>query len=89
MQVAVAPLPERLHGVGLNESPPAEEEKATVPVGVLAVPLSVSVTVAVHVVPTATSTELAAHEIEVLVERVVTLMLADEAVLVAWTLSPP
>jgi hypothetical protein len=78
-----------VHGLGLEEPFEGEDEKLTEPVGVLAVPPSVSVTVAVHVVPTATSTELAAHEIEVLVERVVTLMLAGEAVLVAWAPSPP
>jgi hypothetical protein len=87
VQVAVAPLPARLHGVGLNVSPETGEEKATVPVGVLAVPPSVSVTVAVHVVPTATST-VGEQEIAVLVVRVSTVSVV-EPLLVAWVASPP
>ena len=86
MQLAVVPLTlESVHGVGLNESPPEEEEKPTVPVGVLAEPPPASVTVAVHIVPTATSTELAAHEIEVLVLDTVSVV---EPLLVAWAPSP-
>ena len=73
-----------VHGVGSNESPPEEDEKPTVPLGVLTMP-SVSVTVAVHVVPTATSTELAEHEIEVLVLDTVSVV---EPLLVAWVASP-
>jgi hypothetical protein len=88
VQLAVDELTvDRLHGVGSNESPPEEDEKPTVPVGVDAVPPSVSVTVAVHVVPTARST-VGAQEIAVLVVRVSTVSVV-EPLLVAWVASPP
>jgi hypothetical protein len=88
VQLAVEPLTlESVHGVGLNESPPEEDEKPTVPLGVDAVPASVSVTVAVHVVPTATST-VGEQEIAVDVERGVTVSVADP-LLTAWVASPP
>jgi len=88
VQVAVAPLPESVHGVGVKESPGVVEEKLTLPLGVLVVPASVSVTVAVQVVPTATSTELGEHEIEVLVVRALTVSVV-EPLLVACLASPP
>jgi len=88
VQLAVDELTvDRLHGVGSNESPPEEDEKPTVPVGVLALPPSVSVTVAVHVVPTARST-VGEQEIAVLVVRASTLS-AVEPLLVEWVASPP
>jgi hypothetical protein len=87
VQLALEPVPLSVHGVGLNESPAEEDEKPTVPVGVLAVPPSVSVTVAVHVVPTARST-VGAQEIAVLVVRVSTVSVV-EPLLVAWVASPP
>ena len=88
VQLAVVPLTlESVHGVGLNPPLDGEEEKPTVPVGVLAEPASVSVTVAVHVVPTATST-VGEQEIAVLVVRVSTVSLAVP-LLTAWVASPP
>ena len=87
MQLAVVPLTlESVHGVGLNESPETGDKKPTVPLGVLALPPSVSVTVAVHVVPTATSTEDGTHEIAVVVVRVSTVSVI-EPLLVAWVAS--
>jgi hypothetical protein len=86
VQVAVAPLPERLHGVGLKPPLVGEEEKPTVPVGVLVVPASVSVTVAVQVVPTATS--VGEQEIEVLVVRRLTAS-GVEPLLTPCVASPP
>jgi len=87
VQLAVVPLTlESVHGVGLNESPDTGEEKPTVPLGVLALPPSVSVTVAVHVVPTATSTEDGTQEIAVLVVRASTLSVV-EPLLVEWVVS--
>jgi hypothetical protein len=87
VQLAVVPLTlESVHGVGLNESPDTGEEKPTVPLGVLALPPSVSVTVAVHVVPTATSTEDGTQEIAVLVVRALTVSVV-EPLLVAWVAS--
>ena len=77
-----------VHGVGLNAPLDGDDEKPTVPVGVLAVPPSVSVTVAVHVVPTATSTDEGTQEIAVDVERVLTVSVA-EPLLTAWVASPP
>ena len=77
-----------VHGVGLNPPLDGEDEKPTLPVGVLAVPVSVSVTVAVHVVPSATSTVFGEHEIEVVVVRVSTVSVV-EPLLVAWVASPP
>ena len=87
MQLALEPVPLSVHGVGLNESPAEEDEKPTVPVGVLAVPPSVSVTVAVHVVPTARST-VGEQEIAVLVVRLSTVSVV-EPLLIAWVASPP
>ena len=86
MQLAVVPLTlESVHGVGSNESPETGDEKPTVPLGVLALPLSVSVTVAVHVVPTATSTP-GEQEIAVLVVRASTVSVV-EPLLVEWVVS--
>ena len=88
VQLAVEPLTlESVHGLGLNPPLDGEDEKPTLPVGVLAVPVSVSVTVAVHVVPTATST-VGEQEIAVDVERVVTVSVV-EPLLTACVLSPP
>ena len=88
MQLAVVPLTlESVHGVGLNAPLDGEDEKRTVPVGVLALPPSVSVTVAVHVVPIATSTEDGTQEIAVVVVRVSTVSVV-EPLLVAWVASP-
>jgi len=89
VQLAVEPLTlESVHGVGLNAPLVGEEEKPTVPVGVLLVPTSVSVTVAVHVVPTATSTEEGTQEIAVVVLPVLTVSVV-EPLLVEWVASPP
>ena len=89
MQLAVVPLTlESVHGVGLNPPLDGEDEKPTVPVGVLALPPSVSVTVAVHVVPTATSTDEGTQEIAVVVVRVSTVSVT-ETLLTACVLSPP
>jgi hypothetical protein len=88
VQLAVVPLTlESVHAVGLNPPLEGEDEKPTVPVGVLGEPASVSVTVAVHVVPTATST-VGEQEIAVLVVRASTLSVV-EPLLVAWVASPP
>jgi hypothetical protein len=76
-----------VHGVGLKAPLDGEDEKLTLPVGVLLVPVSVSVTVTVHVVPTATST-VGEQEIAVLVVRVLTVSVT-EPLLVAWVASPP
>ena len=89
MQLAVEPLTlESVHGVGLKAPLVGEEEKPTLPVGVLLVPVSVSVTVAVHVAPTATSTDEGTQEIAVNVERVLTVSVA-EPLLIAWVALPP
>jgi hypothetical protein len=89
VQLAVVPLtPESVHGVGLNAPLDGEDENPTVPVGVLAVPPSVSVTVTVHVTPTATSTEDGTHAIAVLVVRSLTVSVVAP-LLVAWVASPP
>jgi hypothetical protein len=77
-----------VHAVGLNAPLDGEDEKPTLPVGVLLVPLSVSVTVAVHVVPTATSTEDGTQEIAVVVVRVLTVSVV-EPLLVEWVALPP
>jgi hypothetical protein len=77
----------RVHGVGLNAPLDGDDEKPTLPVGVLFVPVSVSVTVAVHVVPTATST-VGEQEIAVVVVRVLTVSVV-EPLLTAWVASPP
>jgi hypothetical protein len=88
VQLAVVPLTlDSVHGVGRNESPETGEEKPTVPVGVLGVPVSVSVTVAVHVVPTATSTAVGRQEIAVLVVRALTVSVV-EPLLVELVVSP-
>ena len=89
MQLAVDELTvPSVHGVGLNAPLDGDDEKPTVPVGVLFVPPSVSVTVAVHVVPTATSTEEGTQEIAVVVVRVLTVSVT-EPLLTACVLSPP
>jgi hypothetical protein len=76
-----------VHGVGLKAPLDGEDEKPTVPVGVLAVPEAVSVTVAVHVVGAVGVTVPGTQAIEVDVERVVTVTVAAVAVLAAWVLS--
>ena len=78
----------RVHGVGPNAPLDGEDEKPTLPVGVLLVPPSVSVTVTVHVVPSATSTDEGTQEIAVDVERVLTVSVT-EPLLTAWAPSPP
>ena len=86
VQLAVEPLTlESVHGVGLKAPLDGDDEKPTLPVGVLFVPPSVSVTVAVHVVPTATST-VGEQEIAVLVVRVLTVSVV-EPLLTAWVAS--
>ena len=89
MQLAVEPLTlESVHGVGLKAPLVGDDEKPTLPVGVLFVPVSVSVTVAVHIVPTATSTEDGTQEIAVVVVRVLTVSVVAP-LLTACVLSPP
>src|SRR2546425_1075271 len=62
--------------------------KLTVPVGVLGVPVSVSLTVAVQVVDCPTTTDAGLQLTLVLVERLLTVtMLVPE--LPAWVVSPP
>jgi len=77
-----------VHGFGVVA--PLEDGvtvKWTVPVGVVFVPrVSVSVTVAVQVEGTPTATDGGAHTTPVVVERPVTVSLA-EPVLVAWVAS--
>jgi hypothetical protein len=75
--------------VGVPNVPLVLGENVTVPVGKDAVPVSVSLTSAVHVVVELIAIEVGLHVTAVVVERVVTLMLAGEAVLVAWAPSPP
>ena len=81
VQVDVAKLPLLLGVV----------EKVTVPVGGDVVPVSVSVTVAVQVVAAETPTTIVVgvHVTTSVFARVVTLMTAAVAVLVAWAVSPP
>jgi len=88
VHVAVPEPPLSVHGLVPNVPPPSVDVKLTSPVGVLAVPLSPSVTVAVHVTDPLIPSDNG-HETDVDVARVVTLMLAGVAVLVAWVLSPP
>jgi len=77
-----------VHDVGLNPPLDGEDEKPTVPVGVLLLPASVSVTVAVHVVPSATSVDDGGQEIAVVVVRVSTVSVT-EPLLVPWVALPP
>ncbi len=66
VQVAVAPLPLRLHVVNV---PDLLLDMLTVPVGVIAVPELVSVTVTVHVVPVPARSVLGEQLTEVEVVR--------------------
>ncbi len=60
--VAVAPVPDRLHGDPVNDPGAPVSVKVTVPVGVTTVPAAdVSVTVAVQVVGVPTPTLLGEH----------------------------
>ena len=60
----------------------------TVPVGVLTVPLDVSVTVAVHVVGCPTLTGLGEHEMTLVAVRLATVS-ACVSLLLLWLPSPP
>lgn len=64
--------------------------KVTDPVGVLGVPVSVSLTVAVHVMALPTAAEVGEHDTDVLVNRnVVTTASAVNPELVECVASPP
>ena len=67
------PVPDRVHV--------ADGEKVTVPVGVDAVPVPVSLTVAVHIVDWPTSIVAGAHVTDVDVARLLTVTLAGVALL--------
>src|SRR2546428_6604888 len=62
--------------------------KLTVPVGVLLVPASVSLTVAVQVVGWPTTTDAGVQPTLVLVERLLTVTVVEPE-LPAWVVSPP
>jgi hypothetical protein len=62
--------------------------KRTVPLGLLCVPLSVSLTVAVHVVGASTGTVLGVQLTLVLVERLVAVTVSSPEE-PRWVLSPP
>ena len=79
-------MPANVHGDPVNV-PVRLEVNATVPVGVLAVPMAVSVTVAVHV-PATPTLNVDGHTSVVVVVLGLTVTLA-EPVLVAWFASPP
>jgi hypothetical protein len=72
----------------LANEPLEPEPKLTVPVGVAAVPESVSVTVAVHVDGEPTTTGFGAHDTPVEVERVLTVSRVVPE-LIPWAPSPP
>jgi hypothetical protein len=74
--------------LGLANAPLESELKPTVPVGVLAVPVSVSETVAVHVDAEPTTTGFGAHDTPVEVERVLTVSRVVPE-LIPWAPSPP
>jgi hypothetical protein len=73
---------------GLLNVPWESVLNATVPVGVLAVPVAVSDTVAVHVVAWPTVTEAGTHDIDVDVERCLTVR-AKLPLLAWWPPLPP
>jgi hypothetical protein len=77
--------------VGLKAPVPVEAQEETVPLGVLVVPASVSVTVAVQVVGALTATEEGEQLTVVEVERLVTVSAKGEPLLllVACVASPP
>lgn len=87
----VAPVPLSVQVVCVKLPwPVGEAEKATVPLGVVAVPVSVSVTVAVHVVEPPVPRVAGEQDTPVLVERVATVSPEPVAVVeVTWALSPP
>ena len=87
--MAVAPLPDRLHGDPRNVNEPAVAlvENATVPLGVIAVPGEVSCTVAVHVAAEPIVTGEGVHMTDVVVLRCVTVIPAVPW-LVPWLASP-
>lgn len=74
-QVAVTPVPDRVHGEPAKVPGAPVLVKATVPVGVLVVPTSVSVTVAVHVDACPMLTLEGVHTIPVDVARLLTVTL--------------
>jgi hypothetical protein len=71
-QLAEAPVPASVHGLFVNVPVPV---KLTVPLGVIAVPTSVSVTVAVQVADWPKRI-IAVHETAVVVARLLTVTLA-------------
>jgi hypothetical protein len=91
-QLALAPLPDNVHGLPLKFPEPLLTENVTVPVGVLGVPWSVSVTVAVQVVGWPTATCEGEQPTLVEVERTAQLITtsgADEAVVIEIPLERP
>ena len=85
--VADAPVPASVHGEP-TKVPVLPVVNDTVPLGVIAVPVAVSVTVAVHVVACPTATVFGLQVTLVVVVRRLTVTLALP-VLVAWLASPP
>jgi len=82
-------LPEaRVHVVELNDPAAPVLLNVTVPVGVIAVPTSLSVTVAVHVVEELVLMDDGLHTTAVRVLRLFTATVVLPA-LVEWLLSPP
>jgi hypothetical protein len=81
--VADAPVPDRVQGDPVNDPVTPVTVNATVPVGVDAVPTSVSVTVAVHVVGWLATTEDGLHTMVVDVVRLLTVTVVAALVLVA------
>jgi hypothetical protein len=87
VHVAMPEPPLSVHGLVPNVPPPSVDVKLTSPLGVIGVPVSLSVTVAVHVTdPLIPSDD--GHESDVEVVRAVTVT-EVEPVLIAWALSPP
>lgn len=90
-QVAVPPLPERVHWPfdGLNDPDPDGALKVKVPVGVTLVPPDVSLTVAVHVVGELTATgEEHDMEVEVDLPPPLDTVRTVEPELTVWSVSP-
>jgi hypothetical protein len=88
-QLALAPLPERVHDADGVNAPAPLDVNVTVPVGVVGVPAPVSVTVAVHVVDWPTATVAGTHPTVVLVGRCTTAVTTVLPELPACVVSPP
>ena len=83
-QVATAPVPPKVHALKV---PVPLLVKVTLPVGVIAVPGEVSVIVTTQLVTLFTTMVVGWHEMVVVVERLVTVMVALPE-LALWLVSP-